>query len=161
MAGLESHDPHWRPKFDRHYARLQRLWAKDGVPTSDDVALMRNLAGAACLAIDASWETPAEYIRVHSWGALVKADQLGIWAWVPRVADDADLDTTKAAVALLHNYVNAVERERNTRRHHRAAGLKPDYLTWTRARSMLTRSIVLAMIRYRITRLWRSIPTPL
>ena len=161
MAGLESHDPHWRPKFDRHYARLRRLWAKDGVPTSDDVPLMQNLAGAACLAIDASWETPTEYIRVHSWGALVKAAHLGIWAWMPRVAHDADLDTTRAAVARLHDYVNAVERERNTRRHHRAAGLKPNYLTWTRARSMLTKSIVLAMVRYRLARLWRSTPPPL
>ena len=161
MAGLESHDPHWRPKFDRHYARLRRLWAKDGVLTSDDVALMRNLAGVSCLALDASFESPTEYIRVHSWGALVKADHLGIWAWMPRVADDADLDTTRAAVARLHAYVNAVERERDTRRYHRAAGLKPDYLTWTRARSMLTPSIVLAMIRYRVARLWRSTPPPL
>ena len=161
MSGLESHDPHWRPKFDRHYSRLQRLWSKDGVPTSDEAALMQNLAGAACLAIDASWETPTEYIRVHSWGALAKADHLGIWAWVPRVAHDADLDTTRAAVARLHAYVDAVERERDTRRHHRAAGLKPDYLSRPRARSMLTPSIVLAMIRYRVARLWRSTPTPL
>ncbi len=77
---------------------------------------------------------------------------------MPRVAHDADLDTTRAAVARLHAYVNAVERERDTRRHHRAAGLKPDYLTWTRARSMLTPSIMLAMVRYRVARLWRSIP---
>ena len=161
MAELESHDPHWRPKFHRHYSRLQRLWTKDRPPTSDEAALMRNLAGVSCLALDASFESPTEYIRCHSWGALVKADRLGIWAWVPRLAHDADLDTTRAAVARLHDYVNAVERERNTRRHHRAAGLKPNYMTWTRARSMLTKSIVLAMVRYRLARLWRSTPPPL
>ena len=161
MARLESHDPHWRPKFDRHYSRLRRLWAKDGVPTSDDVGLMRNLAGVSCLALDASFESPAEYIRCHSWGALVKADHLGIWAWVPRVAHDADLDTTRAAVALLHAYVDAVARERRTRELARKADQKPDYLTHTRARSMLTKSIVLAMVRYRLARLWRSTPPPL
>ncbi len=78
MAGLESHDPNWRPKFDRLHSRLQGFWSKERPLTSDEATLMQNLTGAACLAIDASWETPAEYIRVHSWGALVKADGLGI-----------------------------------------------------------------------------------
>jgi hypothetical protein len=56
---------------------------------------------------------------------LQEADQLGIWAWLPAVPDDADIDRTRAAVAEVARYINAVKDRRTAFEMCRRAGMKP------------------------------------
>jgi hypothetical protein len=125
---LESHDPDWAAKWDDRRDRLRKLERRmgDGLPDPDLLREYDNIAGSMRLAFDASHRTAQDYIDLHLSLTLREADQLGIWAWYPRLPASADLDATCAAVREVNDWVAAVKHNREMRAVCRRAGVTPE-----------------------------------
>ena len=124
---LESHDPDWAAKWDDRRDRLRELDRRmaDGLPDPELMREYDNIAGSMRLAFDASHRTAQDYIDLHLSLTLREADQLGIWAWRPRLSASADLDDTRAAVGEVNDWVAAVKHNRDMRAVCRRAGVTP------------------------------------
>lgn len=125
---LESHDPAWAAKWDDRRDRLRDLERRmaDGLPDPDLLRQYDNIAGSMRLAFDASHRTAQDYIDLHLSLTLKEADELGIWAWHPRLPASADLDDTRAAVREVNAWVAAVKHNRETHAVCRRAGITPE-----------------------------------
>lgn len=147
---LETHDPDWQTKWDRAHAMMRELEVRDWSSlTADDRDRLDKLRRLLPVAFDASHRTANEYIDLHLSLTLKEADQFGIWAWLPRLPDDADIDATRAAVAEVNAYVDTVKHRRETFAHCRRAGIKPRYVRPLPKLSWRTRW---AMLRFRLGR---------
>jgi hypothetical protein len=123
---LETYDPDWEAKWDRAYAMMRELEATDWFGlTPEDHDRLDKLRRLLPVVYDASHRTPNDYIRFHLSLTLQEADQLGIWAWLPVLPDSADIDRTRAAVAEVARYINAVKDRRTALEMYRRAGTKP------------------------------------
>lgn len=123
---LETYDSDWEAKWDRAHAMICELEARDWFSlTHEDHDRLDKLRRLLPVVFDASHRTPNEYIRFHLSLTLREADQLGIWAWLPVVPDDADIDSTRAAVTEVASYINAVKDRRRALEMYRRAGTKP------------------------------------
>lgn len=153
---LESHDPAWEAKFDDRRNRLRELerhMADDPL----DPDLLReydNIAGSMRLAYDASHRTAQEYIDLHLSLTLREADQLGIWAWHPRLPASADLDDTRAAVREVNEWVAAVKHNREMRAACEHAGITPEPIS-LRSLPRLSWRTHFARLRWRLGRAGR------
>ena len=125
---LESHDPDWAAKWDDRRDRLRELEQPmgDGLPDPELLREYDNIAGSMRLAFDASHRTAQDYIDLHLSLTLRKADQLGIWAWYPRLPASADLDATRAVVREVNGWVAAVKHNREMRAVCQRAGITPE-----------------------------------
>ncbi|NVD46121.1 hypothetical protein [Qipengyuania atrilutea] len=125
---LESHDPDWAAKWDDRRDRLRELERRlaEGIPDSELLREYDNIAGSMRLAYDASHRIAREYIDLHLSLTLREADQLGIWAWYPRLPATADLDATRAAVREVNEWVAAVKHNREMRAVCRRASVTPE-----------------------------------
>ena len=125
---LETYDPDWQTKWERAHAMMRELEVRDWFALSaDDRDRLDKLRRLLPVAFDASHRTANEYIDLHLSLTLKEADQLGIWAWLPRLPDSADIDATRAAVREVNTYVDTVKHRRETFAICRRAGMKPHY----------------------------------
>ena len=150
---LESHDPNWASKWDDRQNRLRELerrMANDPL-NPDLVREYRNIAGSLRLAYDASHRTAQEYIDLHLSLTLREADELGIWAWYPRLPASADFDATRAAVREVNGWVAAVKHNREMRAVCRRAGVTPEPVS-LRPLPRLPWHAWFAMLRWRLGR---------
>ena len=93
------------------------------------------------------------YIRFHLSLTLKEADELGIWAWLPKLSDNADIDEAKAAVAEVVTYVDRVKQRRAISAACQQARIKPDHLPAPPQLSWQTRW---AMLMFRLKRARRA-----
>ena len=151
---LETYDPDWEVKWDRAHAMMRELEVREWSSlTAEDRDQLDKLRRLLPVVFDASHRTANEYIRFHLSLTLKEADQLGIWAWMPTLPDDADIDMTRAAIADVANYINTVKDRRKAAEICRRAGIKPQYVRPLPRLSWHTRW---AMLRFRLGRSSRS-----
>lgn len=151
---LETHDPDWQTKWDRAHTMMRELEVRDWSSlTADDRDRLDKLRRLLPVAFDASHRTANEYIDLHLSLTLKEADQLGIWAWLPRLPDDADIDATRAAVREVNAYVETVKRRRDLLAACRRAGVKPQLVPDLPKLGWRTR---LAMLQFRLGRARRQ-----
>ena len=150
---LESHDPAWAAKFDDRRDRLRELERRmgDGLPDPELLREYDNIAGSMRLAYDASHRTAQEYIDLPLSLTLREADQLGIWAWRPRLPASADLDDTRAAVREVNAWVAAMKHNREMRAACEHAGITPEP-TSLRPLPRLSWRTHIARVRWRLGR---------
>lgn len=147
---LETYDPDWEAKWDRAYAMMRELEVKDWSSlTAEDHDRLDKLRRSLPVIFDASHRTANDYIRFHLSLTLKEADQLGIWAWLPVLPDDADIDRTRAAIADVTRYIDTVKHRRKTFEMCRQAGMKPQYVRPLPKLAWQTRW---AMLRFRLGR---------
>jgi hypothetical protein len=147
---LETYDPDWEAKWDRAHAMMRELEVKDWSSlTAEDHDRLDKLRRLLPVVFDASHRTANAYIRFHLSLTLKEADQLGIWAWLPVLPDDADIDRTRAAIAEVASYIDTVKHRRTTFEMCRRAGMKPQYV---RPLPELTWQTRWAMLRFRLGR---------
>lgn len=151
---LETYDPDWEAKWDRAHAMMRELEVKDWSSlTAEDRDRLDKLRRLLPVVFDASHRTAKEYIRFHLSLTLKEADQLGIWAWMPVLADDADIDMARTAISEVSRYIETVKQRRSTFEMCRRAGIKPQYV---RPLPKLTWQTRWAMLRFRLGRSTRG-----
>lgn len=151
---LETYDPDWEAKWDRAYAMMRELEVRDWSSlTAEEREQLDKLRRSLPVIFDASHRTANEYIRFHLSLTLKEADQLGIWAWMPVLPDDADIDMTRAAIADVASYIETVKHRRQTFEMCRRVGMKPQYV---RPLPELTWRTRWEMLRFRLGRSSRS-----
>ena len=148
---LESYDPK-APEKHEGWAREYRALVAKPFPLPHETARANGLAGAMCDAVSAEYSDPNSYVRWQLSLTILDADRLAIWAWLPTLPDDADLDACRAAIGQVHGYVETVKHRRETLAVCRRADLKPEYL---RPLPKLTWGTRWAMLRFRIGRAGR------
>jgi len=147
---LETYDPDWEAKWDRAHAMMRELEVKDWSSlTAEDHDRLDKLRRLLPVVFDASHRTANDYIRFHLSLTLKEADQLGIWAWLPVLPDDADIDRTRAAIAEVARYIETVKHRRKTFEICRRVGMKPQDV---RPLPELTWRTRWAMLRFRLGR---------
>jgi hypothetical protein len=125
---LETYDPDWEAKWDRAHAMMRELELRESSLKPDERIKLDKLRRALPVIYDASHRTGNEYIRFHLSLTLKEADQLGIWAWLPTLPDDADIDMTRSAIAEVATYIDTVKHRRKTFEMCRHEGMKPQYV---------------------------------
>lgn len=124
---LDSYDPNWDQKWDKHHARLKAV-ERELIDDPHNAELRReykDLAAVQCLAFDAKHRTANEYIDLHLSLTLRDADLHNIPAWYPRLPDDAEILEARAEVRKVCEWVEEVQQHRNSIRHFITADMEP------------------------------------
>lgn len=148
---LETHDPNWSEKWDRIFVRVDELNRKmrHAFLSPEEAREYANLSGALRLTFDARHKTANEYIRFQLSLTLKEADDRGIWAWLPVLPNEADVDAARAAVGKVYDYVEAVKKRRELIEACRRADIEPQIMPELPELTWQTRW---AMLRWRLRR---------
>ena len=150
---LETYDPQWQTKWDRAHKMMHELEAREWSSLAvDDRDRLDGLRRLLPVIFDARHRTANHYIRFHLSLTLKEADDLNIWAWLPVLPDDADIDTTRAVVSAVVSYIETVKHRREIFVACRRAGVRPQYI---RSLPKLTWGTRWAMLCFRLGRLHR------